>query len=30
MKFSKILMAAAAASTLMLSSCYDLDRYPDN
>ncbi len=29
MKFSKILMAAAAASTLMLSSCYDLDRYPD-
>lgn len=30
MKLSRIFMAAAAASTLMLSSCYDLDRYPDN
>lgn len=30
MKFPKILMAAAAASTMMLSSCYDLDRFPDN
>lgn len=29
MKFSKILMAAMTVSTLSLSSCYDLDRYPD-
>lgn len=30
MKFSKILMAAMTVSTLSLSSCYDLDRYPDS
>ncbi|MBD5323971.1 MAG: RagB/SusD family nutrient uptake outer membrane protein [Bacteroides sp.] len=30
MKFSKIMMAAMTVSTLSLSSCYDLDRYPDN
>ncbi|MDE6650801.1 MAG: RagB/SusD family nutrient uptake outer membrane protein [Paramuribaculum sp.] len=30
MKFNKILIAAATISTLSLSSCYDLDRYPDN
>lgn len=30
MKFYKILMAAMTVSTLSLSSCYDLDRYPDS
>ena len=29
MKLSRILIAASAVSTLMLSSCYDLDRNPD-
>lgn len=29
MKLHKILMAAGVGATLMLSSCYDLDRNPD-
>ncbi len=30
MKLNKIFMAAAVGSTFMLTSCYDLDLYPDN
>lgn len=30
MKLSKILLVVSAAFSMMLSSCYDLDRYPDD